>query len=264
MVQQLSDDEHMITRQDMLASLDVAMGGRAAEELVFGPSKVTQGAASDFQHATLRARKMVTHCGMSEKIGKIFLDAREGTISAETQNLVDSEVRALLEQSYARAQALLAAHKHELQLLSEALLEHETLSLEDIKLAISGKTLPARVIPQPLPPAPHVLPTPIHTPTPASLPKPSNLPLPSYPKPHLPAHLPTPAPAPQLSSLPTQTPQISPVSIPALPATAPPSQFPNLDLDSNSSHPNFSTNPDLPNSSFPASPTTAEEQTLYK
>lgn len=71
MVQQLANDDLMYTREELLAGLDVAMGGRAAEELIFGSSKVTQGAGSDFQQATRKAKAMVTHLGMSDKIGKV-------------------------------------------------------------------------------------------------------------------------------------------------------------------------------------------------
>jgi ATP-dependent Zn protease len=120
------------------------MGGRVAEELVYGPDKVTPGAGSDFQQATNIARAMVTQFGMSDKLGKMAfsdIDIKYNRMSESTQRLIEEEVREILEKSYNRAKATLSKHRQELDLLAGALLEYETLSLEEIKMVIEGKDL---------------------------------------------------------------------------------------------------------------------------
>ena len=85
-----------MSRKQMLARLDVCMGGRVAEELIFGDDNVTSGASSDIQQATRLAKAMVTKYGLSTKVGVIFLDDK---ISGETLKNVDEEVRKLLQVS---------------------------------------------------------------------------------------------------------------------------------------------------------------------
>jgi len=134
-------DELLPTKEAYLARIDTAMGGRVAEELVFGPNKVTPGAGSDFQQATNIARAMVMQYGMSDRLGKMAFsdsDIRYNRISPETQRAIEDEVRDILDKSYARAKAVLTQHRRELQLLALALLEHETLSLDEIKMVIAG------------------------------------------------------------------------------------------------------------------------------
>jgi len=140
----LPKDEDLHTKEDMLARMDTCMGGRVAEELIFGPNKITPGAGSDLQQATHTARAMVTQLGMGERIGKLAFSQEEVVhhlISPETARVLEAEVSDMLESSYARAKAILTDHNKELDLLAKALLEHETLTLEEIKLVINGQDI---------------------------------------------------------------------------------------------------------------------------
>jgi len=124
-----------------MASIDVAMGGRAAEELIFGEDGITTGASSDFANATNLARNMVSRLGFSDKVGNVYHDGKH-KVSEKEMELIDSEVKQLLNKSYSDAKRILKEHENELHLVAKGLLLHETLSAEDIKLIISGKTLP--------------------------------------------------------------------------------------------------------------------------
>ncbi|KAF4366989.1 hypothetical protein F8388_022777 [Cannabis sativa] len=131
MVTQLpSGDETSISKKQLLARLDVCMGGRVAEELIFGRDHVTTGASSDLQTATELAHYMVSNCGMSDIIGPIHIKERP---SSDMQSRVDAEVVKLLREAYDRVKALLKKHEKALHALAIALLEYETLSAEDIK-----------------------------------------------------------------------------------------------------------------------------------
>lgn len=141
MVSQLpSKDMTSMSKAQMLAKLDVCMGGRGAEELIFGKEYVTSGASSDFQQATQLAEAMVTQYGMSEKLGLVIYEKeREST---ETRALIETEVRALLDASYARAMKVLRGHEAELHRLASALLAHETLTGEEVSQAVKGELAP--------------------------------------------------------------------------------------------------------------------------
>lgn len=144
MVSQLPDkDMTSMSRQQMLAKLDVCMGGRAAEELIFGRDHITSGASSDFELATKLAEAMVTRYGMSDMLGQVVYEKQ--TESTETRALIESEVKALLDGAYQRAIDLLTARKSELHNLAAALLQRETLNGEEVKLAAKGQ-LPALVV----------------------------------------------------------------------------------------------------------------------
>jgi cell division protease FtsH len=139
-------------REKMYADLEVAMGGRAAEEIIFGYEKVSSGASSDIKYATSLARAMVTEWGMSDKIGplfygsggdqEVFLGYSMGqptkTLSNEMANLIDSEVKKLVEDAQSQAKALLIKRIDELHRIAKALLEHETLTGEEIKTLAAG------------------------------------------------------------------------------------------------------------------------------
>ena len=138
MVMQLPDgDQTSYSRKQMLARLDVCMGGRVAEELVYGSDNVTSGASSDIQQATRLARAMVTKYGLSDKVGVMFLDDKDKS-SGDTQRDVDSEVRALLTDSYSRAKKVLTQYRRELDLIAGGLLRYESLSGEEVMELCNG------------------------------------------------------------------------------------------------------------------------------
>jgi len=151
-----AEDRHNYTKEYLLGRLAVAQGGRVAEELVFGPDKVTTGAAQDFAQATDLARRMVMHFGMTDALGPmgiadrtgpVLLGAelsRRGEISEQTAELVDREIRRLLAAACARARALLADHLDTLHLLAAQLLEHETLDRPALQEILTGQAPPGR------------------------------------------------------------------------------------------------------------------------
>ena len=144
-------DSYSYHRDKMHANLSVSMGGRVAEELIFGYDKVSSGASSDIQYATGLARSMVTKWGMSDKLGPLqYEDQQEGYLgmggsartfaSDETNKLIDSEIRGLVDGAHKRATDILKAQEDKLHLLAQALLEYETLTGDEIKeLLETGK-----------------------------------------------------------------------------------------------------------------------------
>ena len=144
-------DSYSYHRDKMHADLSVAMGGRVAEELIFGHDKVSSGASSDIQYATGLARNMITKWGMSEKLGPLqYEDQQEGYLgmggshrlfaSDETNKLIDSEIRGLVDGAHARATEILKDQEEHLHLLANAMLEYETLTGDEIKQLIdTGK-----------------------------------------------------------------------------------------------------------------------------
>ncbi|CAK4077718.1 unnamed protein product [Aphanomyces euteiches] len=142
MVSQLPEgDQTSITRKQLLARLDVCMGGRVAEEMIFGKDEITGGASSDIMQATQLARQMVTKYGMSDEVGVVFHDLKGSDTSAATRTLIDNEVRKLCDASYKRASAILHKHRQDLDTLAHALLEYETLSGQEIKDILRGVKL---------------------------------------------------------------------------------------------------------------------------
>ena len=136
MVMQLPEkDETSVTRRQLLARLDVAMGGRVAEELVFGEAEVTTGASSDLQVATKLARDMVTKYGMGAGVGLVSQNYEDGgrSISSETRSAIEAEVRDILQGAHERAAQLLRSHMGELHLLAQKLLQEETLTGDQIR-----------------------------------------------------------------------------------------------------------------------------------
>ncbi|PWZ30616.1 ATP-dependent zinc metalloprotease FTSH 5, mitochondrial [Zea mays] len=136
MVAQLPDkDQTSVSRKQMLAKLDVCMGGRVAEELIFGDTEVTSGASSDFQQATAMARAMVTKYGMSKQVGLVSYNYEDDgkSMSSETRLAIEQEVKNFLENAYNNAKTILTKHNKELHVLANALLEHETLTGAQIK-----------------------------------------------------------------------------------------------------------------------------------
>uniref|UniRef100_A0A8C7GE27 ATP-dependent zinc metalloprotease YME1L1 n=1 Tax=Oncorhynchus kisutch TaxID=8019 RepID=A0A8C7GE27_ONCKI len=137
------NDQWSETRAQLLAQMDVSMGGRVAEELIFGDDYITTGASSDFDGATKIAKMMVTRFGMSDKLG-VMTYADLTKQSPETQAAIEKEVRVLLKDSYERAKNLLKTYSDEHKTLAEALLTYETLDAKEIKLVLEGKSLDPR------------------------------------------------------------------------------------------------------------------------
>ena len=152
MVMRLPERDHLsVTRAKMKADIAVAMGGRVAEELIFGHEKVTSGASSDIKMATQMARAMVTQYGMSDKLGplaygdneeEVFLGhsvARTQNMSDETQKLVDSEIHLIVDEGYDLATKLLKDKIDDLHTIANGLLEYETLTGDEINDLLKGK-----------------------------------------------------------------------------------------------------------------------------
>jgi cell division protease FtsH len=164
------NDKYNHRKKELLDRLVVIMGGRVAEEIVYGD--VTNGASSDIRHATSIARKMVCEWGMSEKMGMVeygehedyvFLGrdiAKNRDYSEATAQEIDSEVRGLCDEAYARATKLLKDHRDKLEAITKALLEYETLDGEQIRDIINFGSMrnpppaPGSGTPRPEPP-PH-------------------------------------------------------------------------------------------------------------
>lgn len=122
-------DRTMVPRSKLLADLDVAMAGRAAEEVVFGSANVCTGAESDIEQATATARRMVAQWGMSDVIGMVRVEPHEGRFPPE----VETEVRNLIEGAYARAKELILEHRTALDALSDALVARKSLDGEEVR-----------------------------------------------------------------------------------------------------------------------------------
>nr|XP_014275757.1 ATP-dependent zinc metalloprotease YME1 homolog isoform X1 [Halyomorpha halys] len=137
-------ESYHVTKKQLLAMMDTMMGGRAAEELIFGVDKITSGAANDLKQATAIATAMVKEWGMSESLGlrthdpnsKSLININE--LSPHTVDQIDSEIRKIMQESYERAKSILKTHQKEHKLLAEALLKYETLAAEDIKAILNG------------------------------------------------------------------------------------------------------------------------------
>ena len=147
-------DKISYKREKMLADLIVAMGGRVAEELVFGHAKVSSGASSDIQYATKLARAMVTEWGMSPDLGPVqygdsghhepFLGAahtQRGGMSESTASKVDAEIKKIVSTAHDEATRILTEKRAQLDTLALALLEYETLSGDEIKAVLAGEKL---------------------------------------------------------------------------------------------------------------------------
>jgi len=131
-------DAVSISKKQAHARLVAAMGGRAAEEIVFGTDNVTSGASGDFKSATALAREMICRWGMSDKVGPMYIANKEDSPSSN-DSVAEEEVKTLLEKQYNQAKRILMEHETELHKLAAALLEHETLTLDEIKTVIQGK-----------------------------------------------------------------------------------------------------------------------------
>src|SRR5919109_260726 len=151
------EDRRSYSRDYLIASLAMLYGGRAAEELVFGKEKITTGAGNDIERATGMARRMVTQFGMSESIGplavgdkeqEIFLGrefAQRREISERTAQMVDDEVKRLIDEAYTRATTILNENRGLLDRIAQALLDRETIDREDLDRLVKNQPLPRAV-----------------------------------------------------------------------------------------------------------------------
>ena len=170
-------DRYGQTKEWLIGRLAISFGGRVAEELVFGPDKVTTGAGSDIEQATSLARRMVTQFGMSEKIGmmavgerehEVFLGREFGTrreVSERTAEVVDDEVKRFIDEAYRKATHILTEHRELLERIALTLLDRETVDRDDLERIVRGETLPPRT--PTLPPASPVAAVPPTKPAPA-------------------------------------------------------------------------------------------------
>ena len=132
------EDQYSMTREKLHADLAVGMGGRVAEEIIFGYDKVTSGASSDIKYATRMARAMVTEWGMSDDIGPVFYGTDDEPYSPRkfsdvTTSHIDAEVKRIVDESQSTARRILSENVDDLHLLANALLEYETLTGDEIK-----------------------------------------------------------------------------------------------------------------------------------
>ncbi|MDW8445559.1 MAG: ATP-dependent zinc metalloprotease FtsH [Acetobacteraceae bacterium] len=146
-------DRYSKHKSKLLQELAMAMGGRAAEEIVFGPDRVSNGAAGDIKMATEQVRRMVTEWGMSEKLGmvayadntqEVFLGhaiTQTKNVSEATAQEIDREIRRIIDEAYATAKRILTERRADLDRLAQGLLEYETLSGEEIKALLAGEPI---------------------------------------------------------------------------------------------------------------------------
>ena len=156
-------DRYSKSKAKCLAELCMAMGGRAAEEIIFGADKVSNGASGDIKMATNQTRMMVTEWGMSDKLGmiaygdngqEVFLGhsvTQHKNVSEATAREIDSEVKAIIDASYQRAKKILLDNIDELNALANGLLEYETLGLDEIRQVLRGEKVIKRVNDDPAP-----------------------------------------------------------------------------------------------------------------
>jgi cell division protease FtsH len=174
-------DRHNYSKDWLIGSLAMFFGGRVAEEIIFGADKVTTGAGNDIERATALARRMVTQFGMSEVIGplavgdkeqEIFLGrefAQRREISERTAQMVDAEVKRLVDEAYARATQIISENRELLDRIAVALLDRETIDREDLdrlvkNLPLTPRNLPPDTAPAATPPTSKPGPTPARAP----------------------------------------------------------------------------------------------------
>ncbi|HZD24683.1 MAG TPA: AAA family ATPase, partial [Alphaproteobacteria bacterium] len=146
-------DRHSFRKAEIEARLAMMYGGRVAEELIFGAENVTTGAGNDIKQATQWARRMVTEYGMSDKLGplrysdneeEIFLGhsvTQRKNISEATAQIIDEEIRQIIQSAETKARQVLTEHMDELHALARALLEYESLSADEVTAVLRGEKI---------------------------------------------------------------------------------------------------------------------------
>jgi cell division protease FtsH len=146
-------DKYGMTLTEMTSKIAMLFGGRMAEEIIFGKENVTTGASSDISQATSLARRMITEFGMSDKLGRVRYNANEQEIfighavtqqqnvSEGTAQIIDSEIRRLIEEGETTARQILTDHIEDLHKIAQALLEFETLSGDEVRGLLRGEPI---------------------------------------------------------------------------------------------------------------------------
>ena len=145
------EDRYSYSKERLDSQISSLFGGRIAEELIFGPDSVTTGASNDIQRATELARNMVTRWGLSERLGPLTYSEEEGevflghsvtrhkTVSDQTQDLIDEEVRNIIDRNYKRSAALLRENEQKLHVMADALIRYETIDTDQISDIMEGR-----------------------------------------------------------------------------------------------------------------------------
>jgi cell division protease FtsH len=156
-------DRYSTSKVKLLQQLIMAMGGRAAEEIIFGADRVSNGASGDIKMATDQTRRMVTEWGMSEKLGMIsygdngqelFLGhsvTQHKNVSEATAREIDNEIKTIIDHAYSEAKRILTERLADLHALARGLLEYETLSGDEIRMVINGEKIIRKVVDDPMP-----------------------------------------------------------------------------------------------------------------
>jgi len=156
-------DRYSTSKVKLLQQLIMAMGGRAAEEIIFGADRVSNGASGDIKMATDQTRRMVTEWGMSEKLGMIsygdngqelFLGhsvTQHKNVSEATAREIDNEIKSIIDHAYAEAKRILTERLADLHSLAKGLLEYETLSGDEIRMVIRGEKIIRKIVDDPMP-----------------------------------------------------------------------------------------------------------------
>ena len=154
-------DRYSKSKSKLLSELTMAMGGRAAEEIIFGADKVSNGASGDIKMATDQTRRMITEWGMSTKLGmiaygdnsqEVFLGhsvTQNKNVSEATAREIDSEIKVVIDRAYASAKRILTENVEELHRLARGLLEYETLSGDEIRTVLRGEPVIRKIVDEP-------------------------------------------------------------------------------------------------------------------
>jgi cell division protease FtsH len=145
------DDRYSYSKRLLESQLSSLFGGRVAEELIFGAEAVTTGASNDIERATSIARSMVTQWGLSDRLGPLTYSEEEGevflgksygkekTLSNETSQAIDSEIRTIIDRNYQRAVDILKEHEDKLHMMAATLMKYETIDTGQIDSIMEGK-----------------------------------------------------------------------------------------------------------------------------
>ena len=155
-------DRYSKSKSKLLSELTLAMGGRAAEEIIFGADNVSNGAAGDIKMATDQARRMITEWGMSDRLGmiaygdnsqEVFLGhsvTQNKNVSESTAQEIDREIKSIIDTAYQKARRILSENIEELHRLARGLLEYETLSGDEIRQVLRGEPVIKKVVDEPV------------------------------------------------------------------------------------------------------------------